>query len=167
MKSIKILFILLILPLAAFTTAHEFYVSVTQIDYIKEKQSIQIITRVFIDDMEDLLRKRYDETITLNVSEEEQAIDAYIYKYLKSKIQIDVNGDFKAFSFVGKEYEDDIVYCYLEISDIESINTFKVTNQLLFDVFNEQQNIVKTNINSKKKSFMLIPNNDTGVLNFN
>lgn len=167
MKSIKFLFFALLIPLFAFTTAHKFYVSVTQVEYVKEKQSVQIITRVFIDDLEELLRKRYDEDITLNVSKDETIIDTYIKKYLIAKVQIEINGNYKKFEFLGKEYEDDIVYCYLEIADVASIDSFKITNQLLFDLFEEQQNIVKTNINSKSKSFMLTPNNDSGVLNFN
>jgi len=167
MKSIKILFFALLIPLFAFTTVHKFYVSVTQVEYVKEKQSVQIITRIFIDDFEELLRKRYDENITLNVSKDESVIDTYIKKYLFAKIQIEINGDYKKLKFLGKEYEDDIMYCYLEIADVEFINSFRITNQLLFDVFEEQQNIVKTKINSKSKSFMLTPNNDSGVLNFN
>lgn len=167
MKLIKLLFFAILIPLFAFTTVHKFYVSVTQVEYVKEKQSVQIIARIFIDDFEELLRKRYDENITLNVSKDESAIDTYIKKYLFAKIQIEINGDFKKLKFLGKEYEDDIMYCYLEITDVEFIDSFRITNQLLFDVFEEQQNIVKTKINSKSKSFMLTPNNDSGVLNFN
>jgi Domain of unknown function (DUF6702) len=167
MKPIKLLFFAVLIPLFAFASVHKFYVSVTQIEYIKEKQSIQVITRVFIDDFEELLRKRYDENVTLNVSKDESNIDAYIQKYLLTKIQIEINGNYKKFEFLGKEYEDDIMYCYLEVADIENIDSFKITNQLLFDLFEEQQNIVKTNINSKRKSFMLTLNNDSGVLNFN
>ena len=167
MKTIKILFLAFLLPLFAFTTVHEFYVSVTQVDYIKEKQSVQIMTRIFIDDFEDLLRQRYDKNIILNEGKDETVIDTYIEKYLINKIQIDINGTFKNFTYLGKEYEDDIVYCYLEIIGIETINSFKITNRLLFDIYEEQQNIIKTNINSKNKSLMLTPNNDTGVLNFN
>lgn len=167
MKSFKLFLVAILFPLVAFTSIHKFYVSVTQVEYIKEKQSVQIITRIFIDDLEDLLRQRYDNKITLNISKEEQSIDAYIGKYLTAKMQININDKPISFTFIGKEYEDDIVYCYMEISDITSITSFEITNQILFDVFDEQQNIVRTNINSKKKSFMLTSNNETGVLNFN
>jgi len=167
MKSFKLLLFTILIPLVAFTSIHKFYVSVTLVEYVKEKQSVQIITRIFIDDLEDLLRQRYDENITLNTSEEEQSIDVYIGKYLKSKVQVNINDTPVSFTFIGKEYEDDIVYCYMEISDISSIASFKISNQILFDVFNEQQNIVRTNINSKNKSFLLTSHNDTGVLNFN
>jgi len=167
MKSFKLLLFTILIPLVAFTSIHKFYVSVTLVEYVKEKQSVQIITRIFIDDLEDLLRQRYDENITLNTSKEEQSIDVYIGKYLKSKMQVNINGTPVSFTFIGKEYEDDIVYCYMEISDVSSIDSFKITNQILFEVFNEQQNIVRTNINSKNKSFLLTSHNETGVLNFN
>ena len=51
MNFIKQLFLILILPLFAFTTMHKYYVSVTQINYLQEKQSVQLISRIFIDDL--------------------------------------------------------------------------------------------------------------------
>jgi len=167
MKTIKILLVILVLPLLAYTTAHKFYVTVTQINYIEEKQSVQIISRIFIDDFEELIRQRYDEDITLDASKEEMQIDFYIERYLQEKMQIKINDSIKELVFIGKEYEDDIVYCYLEIENIQSINSFEITSQILFDLFDEQQNIIKTNINSKTKSFILIPQNFKRVLNFN
>lgn len=167
MKTIKILLVILVLPLLAYTTAHKFYVTVTQVNYIKEKQSVQIISRIFIDDFEELIRQRYDEDITLDASKEEMQIDFYIERYLQEKMQIKINDSIKKLVFIGKEYEDDIIYCYLEIENIKAIKSFEITNQILFDLFDEQQNIVRTNINSKNKSFILISQNDKGVLNFN
>ncbi len=167
MKTIKIFLVILMLPLLAYTTAHKFYVTVTQVNYIKEKQSVQIISRIFIDDFEELIRQRYDEDITLDASKEEMQIDFYIERYLQEKMQIKINDSIKKLVFIGKEYEDDIIYCYLEIENIKAIKSFEITNQILFDLFEEQQNIVKTNINSKNKSFILISQNDKVVLNFN
>ena len=167
MKTIKILLVILVLPLLSYTTAHKFYVTVTQVNYIKEKQSVQIISRIFIDDFEELIRQRYDEDITLDASKEEMQIDFYIERYLQEKMQIKINDSIKKLVFIGKEYEDDIIYCYLEIENIKAIKSFEITNQILFDLFEEQQNIVKTNINSKNKSFILISQNDKVVLNFN
>jgi len=167
MKTIKILLVILVLPLLSYTTAHKFYVTVTQVNYIKEKQSVQIISRIFIDDFEELIRQRYDEDITLDASKEEMQIDFYIERYLQEKMQIKINDSIKKLVFIGKEYEDDIIYCYLEIENIKAIKSFEITNQILFDLFDEQQNIVRTNINSKNKSFILISQNDKVVLNFN
>ena len=167
MKINKLLVFLIILPLMSFTIAHKYYVSVTEVEYVKEQESVQIVTRIFIDDFEKMLRERYDESITLDIGKDETQIDAYIQKYLSSKLQITIDNTLQQFEFLGKEYEDDILFCYLEITDVSAINNFEIVNQVLFDVFDDQQNLVKTKINSKRKSFMLIPQNDKGVLNFN
>ena len=92
MKTLKFAFILVLLPLLAFTTAHKYYVSVTKIEYVQEKESVQIISRIFIDDFEKLLRERYDENITLGAKEELSTIDVYIERYLTEKLKIDING---------------------------------------------------------------------------
>ena len=166
MKSIKLFFILLVLPLIAFTTSHKFYTSVTQIEYIKEKQAIQIISRIFIDDLEKVLRERYNQTLTLSDKNEKEQINDYIGKYLTSKINIKINNIDSEIIFLGKEYANDVIICYLEIKNVESINSFEITNTVLFDLNSKQQNIVRTNINTNKKSFVLIQGNDKGLLNF-
>ncbi|MFD2823023.1 DUF6702 family protein [Lacinutrix iliipiscaria] len=167
MKTFRIALIIFILPLLAYTTMHKYYVSVTKIEYVKEKESVQIISRIFIDDFEKLLRERYDENITLSTKNELSTIDSYIERYLTEKLKIDINDKPSNFNYLGKEYEDDIIFCYLEIENVKAINTFQVSNKILLDLFKEQENIVRTNINGKRKSFILKKGNDKGVLNFN
>ena len=166
MKRYQKVCILLLIPLFGFVSAHKYYVSVTQIDYVQSKKSVQIISRIFIDDFEKLIRQRYDENITLASDKEPETVNYYIEKYLGEKIHIKINGKTANVSFVGKEYEDDIVYCYLEIENVPSITSFEISNQVLFDLYGEQQNIVRTEINDKNKSFILIKENDKGLLNF-
>ncbi len=167
MKFTKFFLLFLIIPLLAFSPVHKYYVSVTQINYVKEKESVQIISRIFTDDFENLLRKRYDENITLAGKNEPKIADTYIERYLNDKIKIKINNKDAKFIFIGKEYDADIMRCYLEIEGVKAINSFQITNQILFDLYDEQQNIVKTKINSKQKSYLLIPQKDMALLNFN
>lgn len=166
MKKNKQLLFIIAFALFSFTSVHKYYVSITQIEYVKEKQSLQIISRIFVDDFEKLIRNRYDSNITLNNNEDEVIIDQYVKKYLLEKIDISINGQPKAISFIGKKYDDDIMYCYLEIENIASIKSFEIKNKVLFDLFDDQKNIVRTNINDKNKTFVLIPEKDKGLLNF-
>ena len=153
--------------LSSFTAYHKFYVSVTQVEYVKEKQSLQFISRIFIDDFENLLQQRFDETIVLNNGKETDQTQFYIEKYLKSKIKITINGEEKHIQYIGKEYENDIMYCYYEIENIPEINSIKVSNEVLFDLFDDQQNIMRLKIHDKHKTFVLIAEDKTGLLNFN
>ena len=166
MKFIKPFLFFLIIPLFAFTSLHKYYISVTQIDFIEEKQSVQITTRIFIDDFESLLRERYDEFITLAGKDEPKTADLYIERYLREKMKIKINNEDVKFTFIGKEYDIDIMKCYLEIDNINRIDSFEISNQVLFDLFEEQQNIVKTKINSKQKSFILTLQNVNALLKF-
>ncbi|WP_372936324.1 DUF6702 family protein [Seonamhaeicola sp.] len=167
MQYFKPFFFFLIIPLIAFTSIHKYYISVTQIEYVEEEKSVQIISRIFIDDLENVLRKRYNNSIIIDDSQYVKETNIYIEKYLRNKLKIKINGEEANFKFVGKEYNLDIVKCYLEIKNVESITSFEISNKVLFDMFEDQQNIIKTNINSKQKSFILVSQNDTVVLNFN
>ncbi|AUC83490.1 DUF6702 family protein [Lacinutrix sp. Bg11-31] len=166
MKFFKPLLVLAVIASLAFTSVHKYYVSITKIEYVKEKQSVQIITRIFIDDFERLLKERYNNKIVLDASKDETQIDSYIKKYLLSRLKININEKESVIKFIGKEYDDDVVQCYLEIEDVTNVKSFSIENSVLYDMFSEQKNIVRTHINGKHKSFILIPENDKGMLNF-
>ncbi|MGC1204850.1 MAG: DUF6702 family protein [Flavobacteriaceae bacterium] len=167
MKHLKILLLVFIIPLFAFTTMHKYYISVTQINYIEDKQSVQITARIFIDDFENILRARYDKSITLAGKDEPETINTFIEKYLKEKITIKINNKATNITFIGKEYEGDIMRCYLEIEGVKSIQSIEISNKILFDLFEDQQNIIKTKINSKQKSVIQTSSNNKTLLNFN
>jgi len=167
MKVFKFLIIIFIIPLFAFTSMHKYYISVTQINYVKEKESVQITSRLFIDDFENALKTNYDENIILAEKDEAKIIDTYMQSYLQDKIKLRINNKAVTFNFIGKEYEGDIVRCYLEVEHVKSIESFSITNSVLFDLQKDQQNIVKTNINSNNKSVILTYDNPNALLKFN
>ena len=47
------------------------------------------------------------------------------------------------------------VICYLKVDNSKKITTFEFYNTLLTEVFSDQQNLVHTNINNTKQSFLL------------
>ena len=158
--------LLLLLPLFAFAVAHKYYVSVTTINYSQKDDALQITTRIFIDDLEKVLEDRYDINAKLDTPEEDKSANGYIEKYFKTKFQLKVDGKEKPFTFLGKKYEVDMVVCYLEIPKVElaKAESIEIQNELLTDVFEEQQNIVNFKWNGKKKSFLLVKDNNNGTL---
>lgn len=159
--------LLIILPLFAFSIMHKFYVSVTNIQYSKEDNSLQITSRIFIDDLENVLEERYGVEMNLATAKESEEANFYIEKYMRSKLVISADRNNKAFVFLGKKYDNDLIICYLEIEDIDlpSRKTLEVENDILTDLFEEQQNIVHFRISGKKKSFVLVKENNKGLLN--
>ena len=157
---LSIAVLIVLISLTSFMSFHKYYVSVTDIEYATEAKSLQVISRLFVDDMEKVLQERYNDSIKI----EDKLVDTYIEKYYSKKLLIRIDNELKQFNFIGKEIEDDMVHCYFEIENISSIETISVTNKLLFDVFDSQQNITHLKINNKKKSFLFIKDNASGLL---
>lgn len=168
MKNLKKFLLLLAIPMLAFTVAHKFYVSVTHVDYSEKDDALQITTRIFIDDLEAVLRERYSTETYLATDAETDAAAGLIEKYLRSRFTVRVNGDDRPFRFLGKKYDNDVVVCYLEVPelDLPRLKSLEVQNDILTDLFEEQQNVVHFQIKGEKKSFVLVRENDKGMLNW-
>lgn len=162
----KLLFLLLIVSLSSFRSSHKFYVSVTEIEHNEKAQSLQIISRVFTDDMEELLQKRFDKKIRLLSTGDEGEVEKNLQDYLDQKFQIEINGkSFKA-KYLGKEYENDMTLMYLEVSGIKSVKSVKVKNAVLTDLFEDQKNLVHVELKGKTKSLILTGDKNEDVLFF-
>lgn len=165
MKIHKLVLVIL-LPILSSFYAHKYYLSVTDIAFNEEAKAIQIISRLFYDDLEAVLQERYDENLMVDPAEDQKKLDAYLSRYLRAKLKITVNGREQEVNFLGKEYEDDYVVCYVEIANIEDVKSVNIENTLLMDVFPEQKNMVHTEILGKKKSLLLREGKTKALLNF-
>lgn len=167
MRFIKTSLLIILLPLFAFVGAHKFYISVTNIDYSVKDQSVQIITRVFIDDMNAVLKERYGIPSKLGTDRESSVDKEYLEKYIRTKFLVEINGKTVNYNFIGKKYDSDMVICYLEVTDVplKSLKQIGIVNEVLTDIYDDQQNVVHFNINGKKKSHVLIKSHTKGMLN--
>lgn len=167
MKYLKKAFIILLLPLFAFTTAHKFYVSVTNVGYSDKDDALQITSRLFIDDLDQLLKERYEIDARLSTDEESELADQYLEKYLRAKFKVEINEESRSYVLVGRKYDNDVCIFYLEIEsfNLPSVKSIQIQNELLTDIYDEQQNVVHFKINEMKKSFVLIKSDTKGMLN--
>lgn len=166
MKKISFLLASLFVLTAFKTGAHEFYLSVTEIEYKEEKQSLQIITRVFTDDFEEVLRKRFDDDIRLSLDSEEGPVEEMTEKYLNQKLQINIDGKTLQLNYLGKEYDSDQVILYIEVEDVTTFSEIEVNNAILTDLFDDQKNVVHVKVNGITKSMLLQKNSDNQSLIF-
>ncbi|QLG44319.1 DUF6702 family protein [Costertonia aggregata] len=164
---LKKVLILFLLPLFAFTVGHKFYVSVTNINYDDEDKALQITSRIFIDDLEKVLGERYGISAKLATDDESKIAQEYVEKYLKTKFLVAIDGETVTYDYLGSKYDKDIIICYVEVSNVDfsKISSVTVENEILTDLFDEQQNVVHFKYNGKKKSFVLMRGNTKGMLN--
>jgi len=166
MNFIKTAFVFILFPLLMSSTTHKFYVSTTNIEYVKEKNTLQIITKIFTEDIEQALQARYNPSITLDSKKETETDENFLKKYLLQKIKIKVNGKPVIPSYLGKEYDIDIAKIYFEIENVSELQSIEIENKVLIDMFPEQQNIIHLKTSDYKRSLMLDKESPKGVLNF-
>ncbi|CAL2079766.1 DUF6702 family protein [Tenacibaculum sp. 190524A05c] len=147
-------------------TAHKYYLALTEIKHSTTNNSIQMIMNVFMDDIEVAINKEQGVDLQLTTKDEPKNVDEYFHNYLKDNYIITINNKKADYNFIGKEYDGDIVYFYLEIENVIKIESFEIENNVLVSHFPEQQNLVKITINDTKKSLILTKENNKGLLNY-
>ena len=165
MKFKKTYLLLLVIPLLSFS-AHKYYLSLTQIKFKEETKSVQIIINVFIDDIETALNKDYNIDLQLTTAKELKNNDVYFEKYLRNKLQFKINNSAQEYNYIGKEYEGDLVYFYLEIENIAQISSIEVSNKILMKHFPQQENLIKSKVGKKNKSVLLSKDNYKETLTY-
>lgn len=161
----KLLYLFLIIPFFAFT-AHKYYLSLTQIEHNSKNKSVEVIINVFIDDIQTALNKIHNKKFKLDTKNEPTDSDTYFFEYLKKNVSFKLDGKAVSYSYVGKEYDGDVVFFYLEIKDINTVTEIKINNTILLQHFPEQQNLVKSKVNKKHKSIMLTKKEQQGILKY-
>lgn len=167
MKKFRLILIIAVLA-AGFSsfTAHKFYVAVFQLDHVPAKKVVQVTARIFVDDLEAALNKKYSRKFYIGQKQEIPEADDYLNKYLAEKVQVSINGKAKAFKYIGKELEEDVMVCYYTLPADGKIKSITVKNTTLFESFPDQQNIIHTKINGNKKSLLLTNSNQQGTLDY-
>lgn len=119
-----------------------------------------------MDDIETALNKDYDINLQLTTKKELKNNDIYFEKYLKEKLFFKVDDVAKNFNYIGKEYDGDLVFFYLEIENINQLKTIAVKNNVLTTHFPKQQNLIKSKVNKKHKSILLTKDENSTILTF-
>jgi len=164
-KFIYALLVVIFLGLTAMG-AHKYYVGVFQMEHVPQKKVVRLTARVFIDDMETALYKKYKKKLYLGDGRELPDAAEYLKKYFAENVEVKLNSKLKAIKYLGKEVEDDILVCYYTIPAEGIIAKIEVKNTLLLDSFLDQQNYIHVKINSNKKSLLLTNDEQRGTLEF-
>jgi hypothetical protein len=162
----RILLLVASLGVLSSFTAHKFYVSITKVEFAPEEQSLQIISKIFVEDLEEVLTEREGRDISLEPeTETKESLKVFEY-YLLNKLTIWVDGKEVPMKFIGHKYEDDVIKAFIEVENISEVYKIQVENKMLTELFEEQQNIIHVKKNEKRKTLILDVDNPKGMLNF-
>lgn len=146
---------------------HPLHVSVTEIEYNEKNKSLQIISRIFIDDLELSIRSKLrNESLDLLEPKNGVTTDQLVSAYLKDHLKVRLDGKPAKINYLAHEVEDLALICYLEIESVKKIKTIEVTNDMIQEIHEDQSNLVHVTYKGPVKSLRLIRDKPTDVLKF-
>ncbi len=146
------LLLVFILPLVFNANKHPFHVSTTEISHNTKTKALEVTCRIFTDDFENALSKRFKTKIDLYSKDREKEMNTFVKSYLESSVMFNVDGKIIKANYVGFENDHEATNVYLEIDNIASFKQLTLSNGILYDLFDDQMNILHVEKNGGRKS---------------
>lgn len=125
---------------------HDFHTSLTEINYNTSTKSAEISIRIFTDDLANALKTK------INTN---PRTDALISKYIEAHFGfLNAQNQKIVLNYIGKEIENDAIWIYVESPLSYPINKYSLQNDILFEVFNDQTNLVNLKYLAQKKTLL-------------
>lgn len=145
---------------------HKYYISVSNATYSKSAKSMQMVTRFFIDDMEDVLNSRIENPIVLGDKSTIEEVYPLLKSYIAKKLEVQINGVNSIPSFIGAEYESDQIVLYIELPSPKMPKVITMRFNAFIELFEEQKNLVHMKINGVRRSLLMDKNKLTDTVKF-
>lgn len=149
----KLLLVLLIFSSFSPTgDKHPLHVSTTEIEFNSKEKSLEISCRIFTDDFENVLAKQFKAKIDLNKPAMHKAMDELVKKYINANLQYKVNGKNFTATYIGFEKDNEATNVYLEIDNVQTLQSLSLTNSILYNLYDDQMNILHVEKLGARKS---------------
>ena len=135
--------------------SHPFHSTITSFDCKKDNKNIEVTIKIFTNDFEKALRADKNDDLIIDSKNSLYNIDSLMFMYIKQKLIVSIDRDRKEFSWVGKEIENDITWCYLEIINVDDFSKVSIENKLFLMFFDDQLNICHFYCSNKMETMML------------
>ena len=156
--------ILAMILFASFSWLHEFYVSLTEIRYNPESERMEVSLRIFPNDMDQALMDHYGIASALLTELEPPAADSLLEIYLQELFRIELDGAALPLSYLGKEAESDVMWCYMESNVVKKPHKILVNNAILTELFEDQVNIIQVYVGKWNRGMLLRKEDPRGSL---
>jgi hypothetical protein len=146
---------------------HPIHVSVTEISFDEKDKELEIISRIFIDDLESAIRQAKNKPeLNLLSPGSDTSIDKLVSEYVQAHFKIKLDGKEQKTVYLGHEIENEAILCYVQVPNVKKWKTIEVANTIITELYDDQSNLVHVTVREKVKSLRLMQNNPSGKLTF-
>ncbi len=139
---------------------HKIHVSVAQVEFNQKSQSVEIVVRVYADDLENALSQQAKRQIKIDpaTAKNDKRIGEAVIAYLRDNFELkSKSGRPVKLGWVGIESQADMFWLYVEGKMLDGLDGSQLRNRIFFDLFDDQVNIVNTKIQNKQIGLMFEP----------
>ncbi|MGH9844839.1 MAG: DUF6702 family protein [Blastocatellia bacterium] len=137
--------------------SHKFHVSVAAIEFNSKAQSVEVVLRVYADDLENALSQHAKRTVKLDPAKSREAGEV-VMAYLRSQFELKTAaGKPVKFTWVGLEAQVDMFWLYFEGKAPGGLAGTQLKNRVFCELFDDQVNIVNAKQQGKQVGTMFEP----------
>ena len=131
---------------------HPYHVGSMEFNYNQKSKSFEISGRFFMDDLENAINKKYGKNLHFLNPKQDKAMRQALRDYASEYIRLKVNNQFVKVNFVGYEEDKESVDIFLESDIVENPKKVETAVSFLYNLFDDQMNIIHIIINGQRKS---------------
>ena len=141
---------------------HPFHVSVCKIHYNLKTNDLEIVQRVFLDDIEQALTKQLPQ-LDIVTQHQTTALEQVLRSYFRTNLMVSINGEKTPWEWVGHEIQDAHLVLYMRIAALDQLNHLHITSYVLND-FDDQKNWVHVQAHNSTQSIILTKHQPSGTI---
>lgn len=134
---------------------HDYHFGYTEVFYNQDNKSLETSIKLFTDDLNKGIKEDFEIDLKLNDELELSNSNEIIQEYLLRNLSFNINGKEREYNYIGKEYEEDAIWVYIEVLKVKKIKEFQLRNSLLFDTYDDQKHRININLNNNTRSSTL------------
>ncbi|WP_284464599.1 DUF6702 family protein [Chryseobacterium sp.] len=131
---------------------HPYHVGSVEINYNSKSKTFEVTGRFFLDDMENGLIKKYGGSFHFNDEKYKTKLNESLQKYCQEYFKLKADNKFLKVNYIGYEEDQESVNVFLESEPVASPKKVETAVSFLYNLFDDQINIVHIIVNGERKS---------------
>ena len=137
------------------TNFHPVHVSYTNVEYVQDKKQFQILIKIFADDFDLILQKKYGVFLNLEKGKKPNGYEKIVTKYILEHFKIIVdNKDYmeSRLKFSYLELKEKAIWLHYNYKFNGKSDKFELWNSLMTDLYRDQTNLLIFNYQGFQKA---------------
>lgn len=131
---------------------HPYHVGSVEFNYNSKSKTFEISGKFFLDDLENALKEKFGKSVHFNDPKYKTQINELLQKYSEEYLKLKADNKFLKINYVGFEEDSESVNIYLESEPLNSPKKIEVAVSFLYNLFDDQMNIIHLIVDGKRQS---------------